>query len=238
MIVEHYAEVYGRHNLLAASVHLDETSPHMHLLITPIDEQGRVRQASFIAGKAGMRANDRAVRDRLAAAGYDVDPEPRGLGRGHMTIDEYADWQQTVDGLIEREVEVEDHERRLDVRTQQLDVREQRLDDRTQRLTTKEAALVDEYAALRARAAEVDAKAADAESALQTAAQRLSEVLTLEASVSELMQELEDGTRVAVSPAAAQRLASKSKTPERRRATALLAQIQAEQDEQAERDLV
>ena len=102
-MIEHYADVYGRENLLAASVHVDETSPHVHLMVTPIDDEGRVRQESFIKGQKGMSSNDRAMRDRLKAHGYDVDPEPRGLNRSHMSIDEYAQHQAREQQIRERE---------------------------------------------------------------------------------------------------------------------------------------
>ena len=103
-MIDHYGELYGRHNLLAASLHLDETSPHVHLLVTPIDDQGRVRQESFIKGRQAMRENDRAMRRRLAGAGYDVDPEPRGGNRSNMSIEEYAQWQQRIEEIEARHV--------------------------------------------------------------------------------------------------------------------------------------
>lgn len=113
-MVDHYADVYGRKNLLASSLHLDETSPHIHLMVTPIDEEGRVRQESFIkagrGSKSGMAENDRAMRSRLKGAGYDVDPKPRGANRSHMSIDEYAKWQDRIEELEAREIEVEDRE--------------------------------------------------------------------------------------------------------------------------------
>lgn len=111
-MVEHYAEVYGRKNLLAASLHLDETSPHIHLLVTPIDEEGRVRQESFIesgrGSKSGLAKNDQAMRERLAAADYDVDKKPRGGNRSNMSVDEYAKYAQRIEDLEAREIEVED----------------------------------------------------------------------------------------------------------------------------------
>lgn len=109
-MIDHYGDVYGRENLLAASLHLDETSPHVHLMVTPIDDEGRVRQASFISGRQGMRDNDQAMRQRLAGAGYDVDRQPRGGNRSNMSIDGYAQWQNRIAEVEAREVQVEDRE--------------------------------------------------------------------------------------------------------------------------------
>lgn len=68
-MVDYYRGVYGDENLLAYSLHWDETSPHAHLYVTPIDGDGCVRQASFIADGRGpnsaMAKNDRALRAHM-----------------------------------------------------------------------------------------------------------------------------------------------------------------------------
>lgn len=116
-MIDYYGEVYGRHNLLAASLHLDERSPHIHLQVTPIDEKGRVRQSSFIEdgrGKeSGLAKNDRAIRQYMRDRGYDADPEPTGANRSHMHPDDYAKWKQAEETRKEREVELQDKEQRL-----------------------------------------------------------------------------------------------------------------------------
>lgn len=164
-MVEHYAELYGKENLLAASLHLDETSPHIHLLVTPIDDQGRVRQESFIKGRQAMRDNDQAMRRRLDAAGYDVDKQPRGGNRSNMSIDEYAQWQQRIQEIDAREVEVDDRELRLDRRSARQEQAETAHDAR-------EASLSD-------RERKVESQAAEAAKVRQKGVQALSEAKEL-----------------------------------------------------------
>lgn len=169
-MIDHYGEVYGRHNLLAASLHLDETSPHVHLMVTPIDEQGRVRQESFIpagrGSRSGLSKNDRAMRDRLKTAGYDVDPEPRGGNRSNMSIDEYAKWQQRIEEVEAREVEVEDREATVNRRS--------KVQKRNREWLEKQKAAHDaREASLSGRESQVDQKAADAEKTLQKGTQAL-----------------------------------------------------------------
>lgn len=147
-MIEHYGDLYGRHNLLAASLHLDETSPHLHLMLTPIDDQGRVRQESFINGRQAMRANDQTMRQRVKAAGYDVDEKPRGGNRSNMSIDEYAQWQERVEEIEAREIEVEDREVRWkkNIATQRknkawLDKKKEAHDEREASLSSREASV-------------------------------------------------------------------------------------------------
>lgn len=160
-MVQHYADLYGQKNLLAASLHWDETSPHVHLLVTPIDEQGRVRQESFIKGRQAMKDNDRAMRRRLEEVGYDVDRQPRGGNRSNMSIDEYAQWQESIEKVAAEEVEVADRAVKVRVRESDVNARERSLDARE--------------AAVSARESEVGVREAEAMKTSQRASQELSE---------------------------------------------------------------
>ena len=138
-MVQHYADLYGQKNLLAASLHWDETSPHVHLLVTPIDDDGRVRQESFIKGRQAMKDNDRAMRRRLESVGYDVDREPRGGNRSNMSIDEYAQWQESIERVEAQEVEVADRAVKVRVRESDVNARERSLDAREASMSSREA---------------------------------------------------------------------------------------------------
>lgn len=106
-VVDEYASVYGAHNLLASSIHLDEKSPHMHLLVTPIDDQGRVRQKSFIPSGRGpnsaMSKLDKQIRARLIDEGYHCEPEATGGTHTHLSVPEYKKSKRREDDLDQRE---------------------------------------------------------------------------------------------------------------------------------------
>lgn len=124
VMVDHYAELYGRNNLLASSFHLDQTYPHTHLLVTPIDDQGRVRQQSFIRSgrgpKCDMAKNDQAMRSRLKNSGYDVNDEPDDGRRKSMSAREYERLFLRQAEVLEREHDV--LERELNVEYRELDL--------------------------------------------------------------------------------------------------------------------
>lgn len=133
-MVDYYGELYGRHNLLATSLHWDETSPHVHLMVTPIDDQGRVRNASFIPdgrGKSsGLSKNDRAMRQYMIEQGYNAAPEPTGANRSHMSIDDYGRHQESL-------VELEDRELTVSRRKQEVGVREKTVAQKDENLSQK-----------------------------------------------------------------------------------------------------
>lgn len=47
---EWLSEKHGKQNIIMASKHRDETTPHAHFLVMPIDEKGKLNARSFIGG--------------------------------------------------------------------------------------------------------------------------------------------------------------------------------------------
>lgn len=45
---------FGENNIIASTLHLDETSPHLHTEVIPIDNKGRLNAKSFTAGRQAM----------------------------------------------------------------------------------------------------------------------------------------------------------------------------------------
>ena len=45
---------FGEQNIISATVHLDETTPHLHSLIVPITDDGRLSMKNFLDGKKDL----------------------------------------------------------------------------------------------------------------------------------------------------------------------------------------
>jgi hypothetical protein len=54
--VDHLKEKYSAHNVLYATVHRDEATPHMHVGIVLITEDDRLSAKDFFNGKTKMKA--------------------------------------------------------------------------------------------------------------------------------------------------------------------------------------
>lgn len=48
--VEWLGKVFGRQNIADAQLHLDEASPHLHVIIIPVDDKGKLNCRSFLGG--------------------------------------------------------------------------------------------------------------------------------------------------------------------------------------------
>ncbi len=89
----------GERNIIAAVVHLDEASPHMHLMFVPIvhtkDKEGididKICARDFWKGRDSYRKLQDAYFNHVKSKGFDLE---RGIfvedtGRKHYTVEEY-----------------------------------------------------------------------------------------------------------------------------------------------------
>ena len=65
---------FGEKNIVAMSIHMDETNPHVHFLMTPITDDGRLSQKEFI-NKSKLKQMHGEFRKTLRERGYDIDLE-------------------------------------------------------------------------------------------------------------------------------------------------------------------
>lgn len=59
----------GKSNLLSVTFHMDETNPHIHSVIVPMDGKGLIRCKEFINGPADMRNMQTEYADRMKQFG-------------------------------------------------------------------------------------------------------------------------------------------------------------------------
>jgi len=119
---------FGHENLVAYSMHLDETNPQLQLLVTPITKDGRLSQKDFFKGPSDLRRQHRESREALADSGYDVDFNVSSRSTEHLSSAEYAANSKAVrdkaTDLDTREAKTTTHERRLEAREREVRERE------------------------------------------------------------------------------------------------------------------
>lgn len=78
---------YGEQNVITATVHRDETSPHLSAFVVPITADGRLSAKEFIGNKAKMSRDQTSFAEHVQDLGLE-----RGLERSwahHTTIRDY-----------------------------------------------------------------------------------------------------------------------------------------------------
>ena len=83
------ADKHGYENILNASIHYDEQTPHMHLTIVPVNEHGRLNCRSFYGMPFQLRKLQDDFAEMAKKQGYDL---KRGITNGkhkHETIRDF-----------------------------------------------------------------------------------------------------------------------------------------------------
>lgn len=109
---DYVAERYGRENIIAARVHMDETTPHMHLHLVPLTADGRL-SAKELFDRKNLLKLQQELPMRLQQAGFDIQ---RGEGRDPHK--ETIEWkrEQAAKELIElRRSENELHKQKAEL---------------------------------------------------------------------------------------------------------------------------
>ena len=86
--VDWFGQKYGRSNLQYAVIHMDETTPHMHLGIVPINEDGSLSSKKMF-DRASLQSVQADLPQYLQEHGYDVQRGVQGQKKAHLTTKEY-----------------------------------------------------------------------------------------------------------------------------------------------------
>ncbi|WP_461175462.1 MobV family relaxase, partial [Uliginosibacterium flavum] len=93
--VEWIEDKYGKENLIVATIHRDEKSPHLSAYVVPKTQDGRLSAKEFIGNRAQMVADQTSFAQRVADLGLERGIE--GSKAKHQTIkDFYAQVEQPV----------------------------------------------------------------------------------------------------------------------------------------------
>lgn len=129
-------KTFGEQNLVCMSVHEDESNPHVHLLFTPVTEDGRLSQKDWFPNPGKLREMHQDLRQHMIDAGYEIDVENRKPGKHAKRIPdaEYRDFAKlkeeskmvdTVKASVSRrEVKVKKDEREIAKQKKALEARE------------------------------------------------------------------------------------------------------------------
>ena len=128
---------FGIENVLGLSMHLDEgkpdVSPHMHVMFTPVTEDGRLSQKDFFQNPQAMSELHKDLRRYLNARGYDIAVQNQKPGKyaKRLSESEYRDYkalQQEAAHLDTRKQLLDERENSLNALESDLKVKEQELD--------------------------------------------------------------------------------------------------------------
>ncbi len=83
-----FAEKFGDDNIRYAQVHLDESTPHMHLGIVPFDDNQKL-SAKRVFNREKMQMIQDELPKYMNEKGFDIERGKKGSKREHLSVDEY-----------------------------------------------------------------------------------------------------------------------------------------------------
>jgi hypothetical protein len=105
---DYLKERYGEKNIVAAVVHLDEKTPHMHVISVPITEDGRLSAKTLFDRKA-LRELQNELPKLLQDNGFDVKRGEPGSDKTHVSPanfkkQEIHDLENEIKGLCDKAI--------------------------------------------------------------------------------------------------------------------------------------
>lgn len=95
---DYFAEKYGEKNVRYAQVHLDESTPHMHLGIVPFDQDNKLSAKRLFNRKALIEIQDE-LPVRLNERGFELERGEKGSKRSHLSVDDYKAYMDNKKAL-------------------------------------------------------------------------------------------------------------------------------------------
>ncbi len=123
----YFSQRCGIQNIMYATVHLDESTPHMHLGVVPMVEQ-RLSSKQMFTRKALKEIQDE-LPAYLKAHGHSIVRGLKGSEQKHLTVEEYKLNQQAVQRMTEKVTELETHAVQV---TQKLQYEQEHFDETAQ----------------------------------------------------------------------------------------------------------
>ena len=94
-------EKFGKENVFFIAYHRDETTPHVSLLLTPIDENGKLNARKFFGGRDKMSALQDDFYNSVGKE-FGLDRGIKGSKVKHQTIKSYYEKQNQKDQELEK----------------------------------------------------------------------------------------------------------------------------------------
>ena len=94
-------EKFGKENVFFIAYHRDETTPHVSLLLTPIDENGKLNARKFFGGRDKMSALQDDFYNSVGKE-FGLDRGIKGSKAKHQTIKSYYEKQNQKDQDLEK----------------------------------------------------------------------------------------------------------------------------------------
>lgn len=83
-----FADKYGEENIVRATVHMDEKTPHMHLIVVPLTKEGKLSAKEFTGTRKKLKELQTDYAKKVGQK-YGLERGVEGSNRKHITTKDY-----------------------------------------------------------------------------------------------------------------------------------------------------
>jgi len=116
--LRYFSERFGEENIRYAHVHMDETTPHMHLGVVPFDQDNKL-SAKRVFNRQALRGIQDDLPRFMNEQGFDLERGKKGSQRKNLTVPEYKKLQLELNEMKEQRNEWRNVQKQVEERTKE-----------------------------------------------------------------------------------------------------------------------
>lgn len=127
-------KTFNKSNIIGISIHRDETHPHIHLLFSPVAQDGRLSQKDWFPNPASLREMHNDFRIHMANKGYNINMNKQPP-RKHLSDSDFKtlkESEEKINNINNREKSVLANETALETREANIEAYNGKLKDMLQ----------------------------------------------------------------------------------------------------------
>lgn len=129
--IEFLKEEFGEKNVIFATVHKDETTPHLHAGIVPITDDGRLSYKSFVSSKMDLIKLQDKYYEKMSLEFPELErgKSAKETGKNHLTVEEYK--------LQQENLKIQERQKAIELQLEQINKNAMELEEKKKKLEAK-----------------------------------------------------------------------------------------------------
>lgn len=129
--VEFLKEEFGEKNVIFATVHKDETTPHLHAGVIPLTDDGRLSYKSFVSSKMDLIKLQDKYYEKMSLEFPELErgKSAKETGKNHLTVEEYK--------LQQENLKIQERQKAIELQLEQINKNAMELEEKKKKLETK-----------------------------------------------------------------------------------------------------
>lgn len=129
--VEFLKEQFGEKNVVFATVHKDETTPHLHAGVIPLTDDGRLSYKDFVSSKYDLIKLQDKYYEKMSLEFPELErgKSAKETGKNHLTVEEYK--------LQQENLKIQEKQKAMELQLEQINKNAMELEEKKKKLEAK-----------------------------------------------------------------------------------------------------